>query len=340
MLFTAVTDMHARHISFNLDSIADMGKFPRFCVNTYRWADHFFNPYDSVYVKGTGKKFNIKLATESWTDYYHLDFPEKEYITMVSDPCTSLGAYLTYMAVSAGYDINVSKIFGGPEQARKRFNFGFNCSLFAAELSFVSNDVGTRIKRFGNKEHPMHLSLPFSGINTSSWSIDTYYFFNHKKYSQAAVFNLSKIQRRSQGSFYAGFSYYRDKYNFDFSELPDYMKIHLPEDLINYRYSVASDNYAFRLGYGYNWVLGKHWVVGVSESPIIGLKKGFINRETENFSCSLFNRFRAGAVYNHGSLFLGLIAKADVGLVYDAETTMASAIVNFTASVGYRFNLW
>ena len=30
----------------NLDSIAAWGKFPRFCINTYRWGDRFFNGYD------------------------------------------------------------------------------------------------------------------------------------------------------------------------------------------------------------------------------------------------------------------------------------------------------
>lgn len=30
-------------LSFALDSVAEWGKFPRFCVNTYRWGDRFFN---------------------------------------------------------------------------------------------------------------------------------------------------------------------------------------------------------------------------------------------------------------------------------------------------------
>jgi len=41
---------HARSFSFDLDSIAAMGKFPRFVVNTYRWGNEFFNGYDTTYV--------------------------------------------------------------------------------------------------------------------------------------------------------------------------------------------------------------------------------------------------------------------------------------------------
>ena len=56
----------AQGISFALDSIAEWGKFPRFCVNVYRWGDKFFNSYDSTYVQGSGKRWNIKLKGDSW----------------------------------------------------------------------------------------------------------------------------------------------------------------------------------------------------------------------------------------------------------------------------------
>lgn len=102
----------AEAISFNLDSIAEWGKFPRFCVNTYRWGDKFFNSYDSTYVVGTGTKFNVKIITDSWLDYYRFTLPENQYVDLVSDPSTSIGAYLTYLAVSVGYDINISNLFG------------------------------------------------------------------------------------------------------------------------------------------------------------------------------------------------------------------------------------
>ncbi len=61
----------AKALSLNLDSIAEWGKFPRFCINTYRWGDKFFNSYDSLYVVGTGTKFNVKITTDSWLDKYY-----------------------------------------------------------------------------------------------------------------------------------------------------------------------------------------------------------------------------------------------------------------------------
>ena len=67
----------------------------------------------------------------------------------------------------------------------------------------IHNNVGTTLKRFGSDHH---LHVPFDAIDNSTWGIDAYYFFNHKRYSEAASFNYSRLQGRSQGAFYTGFS--------------------------------------------------------------------------------------------------------------------------------------
>lgn len=334
----AVESSHA--VSFALDSIAEWGKFPRFCVGVYRWGDRFFNTYDSAYVRGTGYKFNVKISTDSWFDYYNFTLPDRTTMHMRSDPSTSIGAHLTYMAVSVGYDINFSRLFGGPQRARSRYNFGFNCSLFAAEFNYVSNDVGTRITRFGTDGKSYSMKLPFDGINVSSWNLDTYYFFNHKRYAQSAAFGFSKLQQRSQGSFYAGLSIYTQHFDFDFSGLPEPMLEKLPASWPNFHYNVKTHNYAFRLGYGYNWVPGRHWNIGVSESPLVGIKKGYINSDEDHVSFSLYNRLNLSVVWNNRHWFAGMTGKCDVGLIYDKEHTLASAFMSGQLCVGYRFNLW
>ena len=71
LLCMLISPAKASALGLDLDSIAAWGKFPRFCVNTYRWGDRFFNTYDSLYVQGTGKKFNIKFKVDSWSDLYN-----------------------------------------------------------------------------------------------------------------------------------------------------------------------------------------------------------------------------------------------------------------------------
>lgn len=341
-VLAALCGGEARALSFDLDSIAQWGKFPRFVVNTYRWGDRFFNGYDTTYVAGTGYKFNAKIITESWLDGYRFVTPNNKYILMHSDPSTSVGVYLSYLALSGGYDVNVSKLMGGVDRSRQRFRFGFNCMLFAAEIYFIKNDIGTTIKRFGDKNHPAHLNIGFDAINNYTWGIDAYYFFNHKRYSEAASFNFSRVQKKSQGAFYTGFSIYTQKLGFDFSGLPPQLRDQLLDTWPDYRYSVNTHNYALRLGYGYNWVFAPKWVLGVSESPIVGIRKGYVNSDIEKVSFSLYNRAKLSVVWNsaNGRFFFGAIGKFDVAIVNDARTTYAGGVVSGEAVFGVRFNIW
>ncbi|MDE6152845.1 MAG: DUF4421 domain-containing protein [Muribaculaceae bacterium] len=338
----AVAPSQARAEFLSLDTIASWGKFPRFCINTYRWGDKFFNSYDSTYVVGTGKRFNIKLRTESWTDFYNFYFDEepRTRMVMMSNPTTSAGFWLTYMAVSVGYDMNVGKYFGGGE-SRRKWSFQFNCSLFAADAYFSSNNVGSTITRIGPKGHTRATDIDFSGINNKSWGLDLYYFFNHKNYSQAAAFSFSKIQRKSSGSFYAGLSFWGLSYDFDFNGLPEDVKMQLPLSQYNYYYRTKSNNYAMRLGYGYNWVFHPGWTLAISESPIIGVRRGWLlNLNEDRTSLSFYNRLRASLVYNRNQWFTGFVIRMENALFYDKTHTMLGSMVSFEASLGYRFNLW
>ena len=324
-------------ISFNLDSIAAWGKFPRFCVNTYRWGDKFFNGYDTTFVAPSGYKFNAKITADSWAEGYNFQLPDRSRIFMASDNSTSAGLYLTYLAVSVGYDINLSKLFGGQQRSRKRFRFGFNCMLFGAEFYTSKNDVGTTIKRFGPYSH---LNLPFDGVDNSTWGLDAYYFFSHKQYSEAATFSFSRIQRKSHGSFYTGFSIYSQKLDFNFNNLPEPLKDILPATWPDKHYRVNTHNYAVRFGYGYNWVFSPKWVLGVSESPIIGVRKGFVVSDIEKTSVSIYNRLKLSVVWNSGKWFCGVVCKADLAIFSDKQTLYAGGTVSGEAVLGYRFNLW
>jgi hypothetical protein len=326
----------ARALSLSLDSIAEWGKFPRFCINTYRWGDRFFNTYDTTYVQGTGYKFNVKFTQDSWMDHYFFQLPNNTTVSMTSDPSTSVGVYATYLAVSVGYDINVSNLFSGVQNARSRYRFAFNCSLLSFESYFENNRVGTTLKQFGDLKG---LDDDFGGVDIKTWGADLYYFFNHKKYSQAAAFSFSRIQRKSQGSFYAGLSYYGQNYDFDFNMLPEYMKSRLPEWWSNYHYKVRTHNYGVRLGYNYSWVFAKNWLFGTTISPTISLRRGFVNSDG-NTTVSLYGRFGLSIVWNNGRWFAAGIGKIESAAVSDRKTMFIGSALSAQACVGYRFNLW
>lgn len=330
----------AHAFSLSLDSIAEWGKFPRFCINTYRWGDQFFNGYDTAYVKGTGYKFNVKARSESWIDYYNFDLPSGMRMRMLSDPSTTMGFWLTYMAVSVGYDKNISRFFGGTERARELYSFGFNCSLFTFNLLYSDNDVGTKIKKFGKHGESFNPNLPFDGAHIKQFECDLYYFFNHKEYSQAAAFSYGRVQTRSSGSWFAGVAYSRNSYMFDFEQLPDYMHQAFPTTWFDAKYHAKVKDFCIKGGYGYNWVFARHWVLGSMVAPTVGLRKGYINSDFEKTSVALACEGRFSLVWNHKCWFAGMVGNIDVNLLYDKESTFSTGNPSITISAGYRFNLW
>lgn len=328
--------------SLALDSVRTWGKFPNFCVDVYKWGDRFFNTYDTAYVEGTGYKFNVKNRTETWADLYDFSLPNHYELSMRSDQCTSTGFYLTYLAVSLGYDLNVSKWFGNSEPARKRFSFSFNCALFSADLYWISNRVSTRIREFGRGDI-QHMNLRFRGIDTSIFGLNVIYYLNNKKYSRAAAFNYSKVQKKNQGSFFVGFNYWKQDFTFDFNQLPDNIKQELPETWAEnaYIYHAYNQNYSAVIGYGYNWVFSRHWLLGVSESPVIGVKYGYLNHPEDNkVTFSLYNIARLGVSWTNHRWFAGATMKIENSLVYDKDHSSLNTVINVEASVGIRFNLW
>ena len=337
---TALT-FKGREINFSLDSIATWGKFPKFCVDTYRWGDKFFNGYDSTYVTGTGYKFNIKLRTESWDDFYSFDFNNGTKMWMMSAPSTSAGFYLTYLAVSVGYDINVGKYIGAGSKGRRRWNFQFSCMLFETDLYFISNNAGSKIRRLEYDGDKLTKNLDFNGINTSQWGIDLYYFFRHKKYSQAAAFNFSRIQRKSSWAPFAGFSFWRQKYNFNFSSLPENYLQHIPVSPPDYYYSINTHNYFLRGGIGYNWVINQNWSVGLSEALMFGYSDGYIQTDLrDNHTVAMLNYARASLVFNKKQWFGGAVLSSQIGIVGNRNQTLLNSVLLFEVSAGMRFNLW
>lgn len=327
--------------NWSLDSIAARGKFPKFCVDTYRWGDKFFNGYDSLYVAGTGYKFNAKATSEMWADSYTFNFGNNTSISMLPLPSVSMGLHLTYLAVSVGYDLNLNKFFNGYESARRRWNFQFNCMLFAADLNFISDHGGTRIRRFTTNGKTTYPHLKFDGVDNTQWGIDLYYFFNHKKYSQAAAFNFSRIQLQNGGSFFAGLSYKQQNYKFDFNSLPDYMKSKIPLESTDYHYTSKTRSYFVKGGYGYNWVFHPRWVLGVSESPMAGIAKGYLNETAkEETRFQLYNMARLSVVYNNKEWFIGAIGNLETSLINNNRRILMTNVMSLMISGGYRFNLW
>lgn len=324
-------------LSLALDSVAEWGKFPRFCVNVYRWGDKFFNSYDSTYVKGTGYKMNVKLRTNSWGDYSRFIIDHDNRIEMRSPATNTVGFDVTYLAVSVGYDFNINKLIGSDAPTKSRFNFDFTCALFTAGIYYLKNDGKMKLRRVGDIRVD---NEPFDGVTTTSWGAEAVYFFNNKRYSYAAAFSISKLQLRSQGSFFVGFSYNNQDLSFDFSKLPSHLKPHLPEDWRERNYVVKEQTFGVKGGYAYNWVPARHFCIGVAEGIIPSISKGEQASVKPGNDFRIYNRLNLSLTWNNRRWFAGILGKSDVALVKGGGTILANTKISVEMKLGWRFNLW
>lgn len=321
---------------WSLDSIASLGKFPKFCIDTYRWGDHTFNSYDSIYVVGTGKRWNVKLKTDNWTDHYNLSIPDMKNITMTSNLYSNIGVTLTYMAVSASYAFDVSRLFEGHSQERHKWDFNFCCGLIAIDAFYSSNEGSTNITRFPNYNGYKRINYRFDGIDAKTYGLDLYYFFNNKKYAQAAAYNYSKIQRKSSGSFIGGVTISHQNIKFDFNGLPAEMQSQLPDTSRVYHFNYMS--YCAIIGYGYNWVFKPRWLLNVTLMPCLGFRHSKLNDiESDTYDFTATGKAKIGLIHNHNRIFVSFVGNFDTSWYISRRYSFFNSVFDMNLSLGYRF---
>lgn len=314
-------------------------KFAKFCVNVYNWGDRTFNSYDPEYVVGTGKNWKIIGKTYNWAQSYMLTFTKSTSIRMISDVYSDIGAHLCFMAVSVGYDFNANELIGNPVSNRTNFEFNFTCALFAANYQRSSTKGGAHITKFGRYKLPsgQGLNFDFDGVNQESTVWDLYYFFNHRKYSQAAAYCYSKYQLKSAGSIIAGFNYTHQQISLDFSRLPADMLAYMPGDheYYNFRYT----DYDLMVGYAYNCVMKpRKWLFNITALPSIGYKHSYED-STEGRKDMFSTNIKAmlSFVFNHRSLFASMSARFDGRAYYGNGYTFFNSNESVTFNIGARF---
>lgn len=317
-------------------------KYPRFvkmCVDFYNWGDRTFNSYDTAYVVGTGKRWKLMVKNDNWIDFYNLKLPESIHIGMVSDIAPNLSASISYMALSFSYMLNLDYLFGGEPVKHRRFDLNFSCSLIAFDVYYSKNLGYTNITQLGDTYRNYNFfnsDYHFTGLTLESFGVDMYYFFNNKKYSQGAAYSYSKYQKRSAGSFISGLTFSRQNVKMNFNTLPDEIIEELPAD--KRKYHVHYRDYCFMLGYGYNWVFRKNWLLNFTLIPCVGFNRSLNDteeRKKEMFSYNLKAKF--ALVYNHNRFFYSMNGKFDGHFYRTNKYRFFNSYTNLAFVAGFRF---
>ena len=127
--------------------------------------------------------------------------------------------------------------------------------------------------------------------SVASLYLNGYYVFNGRRYSQAAAYNQSVIQRRSAGSFLLGATWYMSA--FDFSDDKNSGMILLSNNIG--RVKLHQGNIG--VGYGYNWVPLRGLVINAMVMPTIS----FYNRvKVYKYDCNYELVEAKGATDDYG----------------------------------------
>ncbi|MCM1028559.1 MAG: DUF4421 domain-containing protein [Pseudoflavonifractor sp.] len=313
-------------------------RFPRFALKVYNWGDHTFNHYDSTFVVGSGKNWKAQLKNELWMRTYMMELADKSTIHITSRLYDDIGLYVSFMAVSLGYTINLNN-YMGDDTKRHRFDLSFTCSRLAFNYWHQKVIGGAMIRKFGDYDEGHRLSYKFSDIDVADTHMELYYIFNNKEYSQAAAYCFSKYQLKSAGSWILGFSYDRHNMELDFSNMPREMLAALPT--LQTQYHIRYSDYCVIGGYARNWVLyPRRWLINLTTLPFIGYKHSSTDDKPDRDIRDMISinlGMMGSVVYNHRALFLALQARFNGFLNLSPDYTFFSSTQLGTLVVGFRF---
>lgn len=176
----------------------------------------------------------------------------------------SLGAWIGYRGYGFGWS---KEIIGGNGSTFSlgatggSFGINFRINTYRSnipEFTYAENYNGEQImKRFQEElDDPIKVRTVF---------LDGYYLFNRKHFSYAAAYDQSLIQRRSAGSLMVGAMYHHS--SVDFSADSNWGWVYYMNGVGRLKFTQAS----IGVGYAYNWVPARGWLVNILAMPTLAL---------------------------------------------------------------------
>lgn len=288
-----------------------------------------FNAIDSTYI--TPNKYNWAFMLQNTNSFenYKLHSRERDQQLVFSPkPAFKFGPYIGWRWIFLGYTFEVGSLGNGAHSRKTELELSLYSAMLGCDLIYrrTGNDFRLRkIKGFGEEAESVE-GTSCSGINVKVTGINAYYVFNHKRFSYPAAFAQSTVQRKSCGTWKTGISCTQHELDFNYKGLPEKLthnEAHQlsPEFMFD---KLKYTDLSFSLGYAYNWVFKRNFLLCASISPAIGYKithidpiseaEGLITTEEKNnpFFPLHLNDFnfdvigRLGLVWNNTKYFAGL----------------------------------
>ena len=254
---------------------------------------YYRSPYDTNFVVRPEGRLTLKIRMNQTGNDFHArgtvnDIYSKADLRTSHKTTFSIAGI--YRGIGIGMAVNPYKWKGLYKDYE--FNLNYYSSSLSLDFSYQrSESLAGDIERGDNDSRLESGDITLKVINLAG-----YYTFNHRQFSFPAAFTQSYIQRRSAGSWLAGFSYQGGSI-----ETTDALKGRNPNAPDT---RIYIGHFGIGGGYGYNWVLSNRWLIHFSMLPtfVIYNRNNFtVNGERRKAQRTRFNMIfneRAAIVYN------------------------------------------
>ena len=231
-------------------------KIMRSRVDSVLTERYYLTPYDTNYVVRPEGRLTLKVRMNQTGNSFHARGPIND-INSKADLRTSHKTTFSvagiYRGIGIGMAVNPAKWKGIYKDYE--FNLNYYSNRISLDFSYQrSESLAGDVQRDGN------LSRVVSGdVTLKVANLAGYYSFNHRQFSFPAAFTQSYIQRRSAGSWLAGISYQGGSI-----KTSAHLKARNPNAPDT---SIGVGHIGIGGGYGYNWVIGRRWLLHFSMLP-------------------------------------------------------------------------
>ena len=230
---------------------------------------------DPKYIEVPDKPWRVILRYKENAvdvDYEHSsEYPEAnerfEWKLCFEPPtAASVGFWVGYRGTGLSFSKSLSKNAGrywSFSTTGAKYGFNFRLRRFKTEdAEFSGKDyINGQLE---GEPYDTAFSMP-SPVWIRSVYLNGYYVFNGRRYSQAAAYNQSVIQRHSAGSLLLGATWYQS--SFDYSDIKNGFFMIYGDGTSRIKVHQAN----IGVGYGYNWVPFRGFVVNVMAMPTISV---------------------------------------------------------------------
>ena len=259
---------------------------------------YYKTPYDTNYVVRPEGKLTLKVRINQTGNDFHAKGTVNDIYSkadLSTNHKTTFSVAAIYRGIGIGMAINPAKWKGFYKDYE--FNLNYYSNRLSLDFSYQrSESLAGDIYRDDNLQQMQSGDITMKVANLAG-----YYTFNHRRFSFPAAFTQSFIQQRSAGSWLAGISYQGGSLKTS-SGLKE-RNPNAPE------VSIEIGHIGIGGGYGYNWVLGKKWLLHFSMLPtfvVYNRNKFTVNDERKHAKCMRFNMLfneRVAIVHNFSSRY-------------------------------------